>query len=34
MIPGGEERMMRHLSDMQRLMDHMRDEMEGLEATR
>lgn len=34
MIPGGEERMQRHLSDMQRLMDHMRDEMEGLEATR
>jgi hypothetical protein len=28
---GGEERMRRHLSDMQRLMDHMREEMEALE---
>ncbi len=30
-MPGNEERMLRHLSDMQRLMNHMRDEMEGLE---
>lgn len=30
-IPGGEQRMRRHLTDMQRLMDHMREEMEGLE---
>ncbi len=30
-MPGGEERMRRHLSDMQRLMDYMRDEMQGLE---
>jgi serine protease Do len=29
--PGGEERMLRHLSDMQRLMDHMRSEMQRLE---
>lgn len=29
--PGGEERMRRHLTDMQRLMDHMREEMEALE---
>ena len=28
---GGEERMRRHLTDMQRLMDHMRQEMEALE---
>lgn len=34
MIPGGEERMRRHLSDMQRLMDHMRGEMEGIEESR
>jgi hypothetical protein len=32
MIPGGEERMQRHLSDMRRLTDHMRREMEALEA--
>lgn len=30
-MPGGEERMRRHLSDMQRLMDHMRQEMEALD---
>ena len=30
-IPGGEERMRRHLTDMQRLMDHMREEMESIE---
>lgn len=30
-MPGGEERMRQHLSDMQRLMDHMRSEMEALE---
>ncbi len=30
-IPGGEERMRRHLTDMQRLMDHMREEMDGIE---
>ena len=30
-MPGGEERMRRHLSDMQRLMDHLRLEMEELE---
>ena len=30
-MPGGEERMRRHLSDMQRLMDHLRLEMEALE---
>lgn len=29
--PGGEDRMRRHLSDMQRLMDHLRLEMEALE---
>jgi hypothetical protein len=28
---GGEERMRRHLSDMQRLMDYMNEEMEALE---
>lgn len=28
---GGEERMRRHLSDMQRMMDHLRQEMEALE---
>lgn len=28
---GGEERLRRHLTDMQRLMDHMREEMEALE---
>lgn len=33
-MPGGEERMRRHLSDMQRLMDYMRDEMQGLEDQR
>lgn len=30
-MPGGEDRMRRHLSDMQRLMDHLREEMEALE---
>ena len=30
-MPGGEDRMRRHLSDMQRLMDHLRLEMEALE---
>lgn len=30
-MPGGEDRMRRHLSDMQRLMDHLREEMDGLE---
>ncbi|MES2440024.1 MAG: PDZ domain-containing protein [Verrucomicrobiota bacterium] len=30
-LPGGEERMRRHLGDMQRLMDHMREEMETIE---
>ena len=30
-IPGGEERMRRHLTDMQRLMNSLRDEMEGIE---
>jgi len=29
--PGGEQRMRRHLSDMQRLMNHLRDEMNGVE---
>lgn len=29
--PGGEERMRQHLSEMRRLMDHMREEMGGLE---
>ena len=29
--PGGEERMRRHLTDMQRLMDHLAEEMEGIE---
>ena len=33
-MPRGEERMRRHLSDMQRLMDYMRDEMQGLEDQR
>lgn len=28
---GGEERMRRHLTDMQRLMDHLAEEMEGIE---
>jgi serine protease Do len=31
MMPGGEERMRRHLGDMQRLMDHLREEMDGIE---
>jgi serine protease Do len=31
MIPGGEDRLRRHLGDMQRLMDHMREEMQALE---
>ena len=30
-MPGGEDRMRRHLGDMQRLMDHLRLEMEALE---
>ena len=30
-IPGGEDRMRRHLADMQRLMDYMQEEMESLE---
>ena len=30
-MPGGEDRMRRHLSDMQRLMDHLREEMDGIE---
>ena len=30
-MPGGEDRMRRHLSDIQRLMDHLRLEMEALE---
>lgn len=30
-LPGGEDRLRRHLSEMQRLMDHMRAEMETLE---
>ncbi len=30
-MPGNEERMRRHLSDMERLMEHMRSEMEALE---
>jgi serine protease Do len=29
--PGGEDRMRRHLSDMQRLMDHLQQEMQALE---
>jgi S1-C subfamily serine protease len=33
-MPGGEERMRRHLSDMQRLMDYMQEEMRGLEDPR
>jgi serine protease Do len=31
MIPGGEARMRRHLSDMQRLMEHLQEEMSELE---
>ena len=34
MMPGGEARMRRHLSDMQRLMDYMQEEMQGLEDQR
>jgi len=30
MIPGGEERVLRHLSDMERLMEHLREELDGL----
>lgn len=30
-MPGGEDRMRRHLGDMQRLMDHLREEMDSLE---
>ena len=30
-MPGGEDRMRHHLSDMQRLMDHLREEMDSLE---
>jgi serine protease Do len=33
-MPGGEDRLRRHLTEMQRLMDHMRGEMEGLEQRR
>ncbi len=32
--PGGEDRMRRHLSEMQRLMEFMREEMDGLEPAR
>ncbi len=31
MMPGGEDRMRRHLGDMQRLIDHLREEMDNLE---
>lgn len=31
---GGEERMRRHLSDMERLMEHLREELDGLESQR
>ena len=34
MRPGGEERMRRHLSEMQRLMEFMREEMDSLEPNR
>ncbi len=30
-MPGGEERMRRHLTDMQRLMNHLREEMDGID---
>jgi serine protease Do len=30
-LPGGEDRMRLHLSDMQRLMDHLREEMDSIE---
>ncbi len=30
-MPGGEERMRRHLTDMQRLMNRLREEMDGIE---
>ena len=30
-MPGNEERMRRHLSDMERLMEHMRSEIDALE---
>ena len=30
-LPGGENRLRRHMNDMQRLMDHMRQEMEALD---
>lgn len=33
-MPGSEERMRRHLGDMQRLMDYMREEMDALEGGR
>jgi len=33
-MPGGEERMRRHLSDMRRLMEYMQEEMQGLEEQR
>jgi serine protease Do len=33
-MPGGEERMRRHLSDMERLMEHLRAELDGLEQSR
>jgi len=34
MMPGGEDRMRRHLGDMRRLMDYMQEEMQGLEEQR
>ncbi len=30
-MPGGEDRMRRHLTDMERLMNHLREEMDGIE---
>ena len=33
-IPGGEQRMRRHLSDMRRLMEYMQEEMDGVENQR
>jgi serine protease Do len=32
--PGSEERMRRHLSDMERLMNHLREELDGIESSR
>jgi signal recognition particle GTPase len=34
MMPGNRERMQRHMEEMQRLMDFMRDEMNGLQPER